>query len=137
MEWTSDFIKLYRWLYHRAPSNVGDDSPDTSTWGLPKVHLRKKHCDIDRYFSNQRIVLNLDFCNKPPPLTTYGAEGGICRGIKAPQCSDYVARNPDVFRETFFEIKDIRYFQNTPLASSRTSTHPDLSYAPDPPKIDP
>ncbi|KAF4507843.1 hypothetical protein G6O67_004298 [Ophiocordyceps sinensis] len=116
MEWTSQSIKLYRWDYHKAPRNVDDDSPDTSAWGSPVAQIQDRDCNIDGHFANQRMVLDLDFCGNPAGMSEQWLS---CKTrTHETNCVDYVAKNPDVFHESYFGIKDIRYFQETPLAPS-------------------
>ncbi|KAM4063936.1 glycosyl hydrolases family 16 domain-containing protein [Hirsutella rhossiliensis] len=121
MEWTSEFIKIYRWRYDLAPRNVDDDSPDTSAWGRPLVYLKNKDCNIDRHFANQRIVLDLDFCGNPAGMPDIW-NGDCRRATRETNCVDYVAKNPGVFRESYFKIKDIRYFQDKPKPRTTTPT---------------
>ncbi|KYK57529.1 hypothetical protein DCS_04539 [Drechmeria coniospora] len=112
MEWTSDFIKLYSWRTGSEPANVGQDSPDTSTWGMPSMFLKNENCDIDRHFTNQRIILDIAFCGNPVAQDVFWGQG--CKAkTKEAVCADYVGKNPADFKDTYFRIKDIRYFQDS------------------------
>ncbi|KJZ79594.1 hypothetical protein HIM_01063 [Hirsutella minnesotensis 3608] len=110
MEWTSDFIKIFRWRSDQAPANVDDSSPDTSIWGPPTAYLKHDHCDIDRHFSNQRLVLGIDFCgNAAGQPDVWNSNCGPQVGERT--CAEFVAKNPQAFRNSYFKIKDIRFFE--------------------------
>ncbi|EGX95212.1 GPI anchored endo-1,3(4)-beta-glucanase, putative [Cordyceps militaris CM01] len=118
LEWTSDFIKVYTWPIGAAPSNIGADKPDTSSWGTPSVQLKKPSCDTETAFSDQKLLFTLPFCGNPPgnpqfwsALAADGKSGPTCETVTgAPTCIDYVAENPQAFKNFFFQIKDIRIF---------------------------
>lgn len=119
LEWTSDFIKVYSWAVNAAPSNIGDDYPDTSSWGKPSVQVGKPNCDTETTFSAQKILFTLPFCGNPPgndqfwsELAADGKSGPTCKSITGEStCVDYVAKNPQAFKNFYFQIKDIRYFE--------------------------
>ncbi|RDA85422.1 hypothetical protein CP532_1538 [Ophiocordyceps camponoti-leonardi (nom. inval.)] len=109
MEWTREFIKLYRWRPGSEPRDINSDQPDTSRWGTPMVYLLNSDCDIDDHFSNQRIVLSLDFCGDPAGMPDVWK--GSCEGVtRETNCVDFVAKNPSAYADSYFKIKDIRYF---------------------------
>ncbi|KAJ6782328.1 hypothetical protein PWT90_07800 [Aphanocladium album] len=118
LEWTSDFIKVYSWPVGSAPSNIGQQNPDTSSWGTPSVQLKKPTCDTETAFSEQKLLFTLPFCGNPPgndqfwsQLSADGRNGPTCKSITgAPSCVDYVANNPQAFKNFYFQIQDIRYF---------------------------
>ncbi|KND89754.1 putative endo-1,3(4)-beta-glucanase [Tolypocladium ophioglossoides CBS 100239] len=120
MEWTSEFIKLYSWHWSNVPSNIGDDAPDSASWGTPVVYLKNKQCDIDDHFSNQKLVLDLDFCGNPAGNPSVWASS--CAAVtKQETCEDYISNFPGDFSEAFFKLKDIRYFEAAKPATSTTS----------------
>ncbi|XWX02403.1 hypothetical protein V2A60_010440 [Cordyceps javanica] len=121
LEWTSDYIKIYTWPIGAAPKNIVDEKPDTSSWGKPSVQLQKSSCDTETAFSDQKLLFTLPFCGNPPgndqfwsSLAADGKSGPTCQSITgAPSCVDYVAKNPQQFKDFYFQIKDIRIFQET------------------------
>ncbi|KAF5127812.1 Endo-1,3(4)-beta-glucanase [Metarhizium anisopliae] len=120
MEWTSDFIKIYSWFPNQVPSNIGSSSPDTSTWGAPTMYLRKDLCNIDKIFKPQRIVLNIAMCGNP---VEFSAWEGTCKNTHGDSCRDYVGQNPDAFKDVYFQVQDIRIFnQDAPKTTSTSTT---------------
>uniref|UniRef100_A0A8H7NEI5 GH16 domain-containing protein n=1 Tax=Bionectria ochroleuca TaxID=29856 RepID=A0A8H7NEI5_BIOOC len=118
MEWTSDSIKLYSWSTGNAPANVNSDSPDTDTWGQPNVYLKNSMCNVDGHFSNQKLVINLDFCGEPAGFDSEWSKSCKAKTNTA-TCIDYISQNPSAFVNAFFQIKDIRVFgTNKPSTSS-------------------
>ncbi|OAA52132.1 Concanavalin A-like lectin/glucanase [Cordyceps fumosorosea ARSEF 2679] len=118
LEWTSDFIKIYTWPIGSAPSNIASAQPDTSSWGTPSVQLEKPNCDTETAFSDQKLLFTLPFCGNPPgndqfwsALPADGKSGATCKSITGEAtCVDYVAKNPQAFKNFYFGIKDIRIF---------------------------
>ncbi|KAG8417995.1 hypothetical protein J3458_005441 [Metarhizium acridum] len=120
MEWTSDFIKIYSWFPNQVPSNIDSSSPDTSLWGQPTIYLRKDLCNIDKIFKPQRIVLNIALCGNP---VEFSAWEGTCKQRHGDSCRTYVAENPAAFDNVYFQIQDIRIFnQDAPKTTSTSTT---------------
>ncbi|KAF1731227.1 putative endo-1,3(4)-beta-glucanase [Beauveria bassiana] len=124
LEWTKDAIKLYTWQIGKAPKNIDSDAPDTSSWGKPSVQVSSSGCDLSRAFGNQTILFTLPFCGNPVGKKQFWSElradskgqvnGKIedtCEIITgAKTCVQYVAENPEAFKEFYFGINDVRYF---------------------------
>ncbi|EFY87375.1 beta-1,3-endoglucanase [Metarhizium acridum CQMa 102] len=135
LEWTKDYIKLFTWPHGKEPENLDDDELDTSSWGKPTVQIRASKCDIDGIFQKQQLMFTLPVCGNPPGSDQFwkeldGGSGKTCDKVtREPTCIDFVAKNPHAFKNFYFQIKDIRYFEqrlikptnNTSMATS-TST---------------
>ncbi|ODA76534.1 hypothetical protein RJ55_07804 [Drechmeria coniospora] len=117
LEWTSEYIKLFSWKRGEEPANIDDDQPDVKSWGAPSVNV--DDCDIDRHFAAQRIIFTLPFCGDPvgTPLFWSELDGGS--GITCDKhtgkktCIEHVASNPKAFKDFYFQVQDIRYFNST------------------------
>ncbi|KAM0665970.1 hypothetical protein ACQRIU_005314 [Beauveria bassiana] len=125
LEWTKDAIKLYTWQIGKAPKNIDSDAPDTSSWGKPSVQVSSSGCDLSRAFGNQTILFTLPFCGEPVGNTQFwtqlqadskgqvnpGKIENTCEIITgAKTCVQYVAENPEAFKEFYFGINDVRLF---------------------------
>lgn len=109
MEWTEEYLKLYNWHTGDEPDNIDSAHPDTSSWGLPNLYVKNDECNIDKHFGAQKMVLHITFCGV---AGTTGFWGETCLDkTKTPQCVDYVSNNPADFKNTFWKVRDIRYFQ--------------------------
>ncbi|KAL6873334.1 concanavalin A-like lectin/glucanase domain-containing protein [Trichoderma longibrachiatum] len=128
IEWTSDYIKLYNWARGAEPANLASSSPDTSTWGTPAVNLQNSNCNIDSHFNSQRMILDIDFCGNPVGTPAFW-EQGCSAATKQATCTDYVAKFPGDFAESFFQIQDIRYFTEGASQSATTSQSASSSVA--------
>ncbi|OAR01228.1 hypothetical protein LLEC1_00180 [Akanthomyces lecanii] len=137
LEWTSDTIKIYTWPIGAAPSNIGSSNPDTSSWGTPSVQLTKPGCDTETAFSDQKLLFTLPFCGNPPgndqfwsQLSADGKNGPTCKSITGEaSCIDYVAKNPQAFKNFYFGLKDIRIFdQDTQGQLSLDGSSPPLTF---------
>ncbi|KAK2616878.1 hypothetical protein QQS21_000256 [Conoideocrella luteorostrata] len=118
LEWTRDYIKIFTWADGQEPSNLGGDAIDTSSWGKPSIHVKKSRCDIDKAFLQQRILFTLPVCGNPPGNDQFwkeldGGSGKTCDKVTGePTCKDYVAKNPQDFKDFYFQIKDVRLFKS-------------------------
>ncbi|KJZ70929.1 hypothetical protein HIM_09680 [Hirsutella minnesotensis 3608] len=130
LEFTSEYIKIYNWARGQEPRDIDSDKPDTASWGMPSAHLKKSHCDIDRAFTqDQRLILDISFCGIPVQEDgIWNAAGGNCAAMTKQTCINYVSKNPGDFKDVYFKIKDIRYFDmKAPTTSSSTSASSSLS----------
>ncbi|KJZ78431.1 hypothetical protein HIM_02469 [Hirsutella minnesotensis 3608] len=121
LEWTSDSIKIYTFPRGAEPSNIDDDEPDTDSWGVPSVHAKKSHCDIDRAFLEQKIIINVAICGTLVDDYFWegfvGTSGKTCRNITGTNCRDHISRHPEAFDDVYFKVRDIRYFAPAALKS--------------------
>ncbi|KAK1983245.1 beta-1,3-endoglucanase [Colletotrichum cereale] len=122
VEWTDDYIKFFSWTHDAAPKDVESDSPDTSSWGTPSMLISNDKCNINSHFSDQKLVINIDFCG------VLAGNDFIWKDQCAAStghdiCSSYVAQNPSVYKDTYFKIKDIRIFKEAskPVTSTPAS----------------
>jgi hypothetical protein len=106
-EWTSTAIKI--WFFSRSdiPLDIASRLPDPSTWGIPSAQFAGE-CDIDAHFQNMQIVINTTFCG-----VWAGAvwASGPC-ATKAKTCEEYVANNPQVFKDAHWLIESINVYQD-------------------------
>ena len=73
MLWDSDFIRVWHFARGNIPSDIVDKKPEPEGWGLPQALFGGSKCDVDTYFKNMNIVLNIVSPNnlviKGPKLT--------------------------------------------------------------------
>ncbi|KAJ0163807.1 Endo-1,3(4)-beta-glucanase, partial [Colletotrichum tanaceti] len=123
VEWTDDYIKFFSWTYGAAPKDIGSDSPDTSSWGTPSMLISNDKCNINSHFSDQKLVINIDFCGVLAG-NEYIWKDQCAASTGHAVCSTYVAQNPSAYKDTYFKIKDIRIFKEgtKPVISTSTSS---------------
>lgn len=107
-EWTSTAIKVWFFPRSEIPSDITHGTPDPSHWGTPSAQFAGE-CDIDAHFQNMQIVINTTFCG-----VWAGAiwQSGSC-GTHAKTCEEWVANNPEEFKNVFWSINSIKVYQTT------------------------
>ncbi|KAM3521142.1 hypothetical protein MY4038_009166 [Beauveria bassiana] len=115
LEWTSDAIKLYNWPIDAAPSNIESSNPDTSSWGTPSAQFIKPGCDTQKTFSNQTLEFSPGLCGGELLWSEDhldGKYGPSCRVITGEEsCHGHVTNKPQAFKNYYFEVENIRIFQ--------------------------
>ncbi|KAK9434637.1 beta-1,3-endoglucanase [Metarhizium brunneum] len=128
LEWTTEYIKLFTWPHGQEPENLNDEELDTSSWGQPSVQLRASNCDINRIFQEQQLMFTLPVCGNPPGSDQFwkeldGGSGRTCDKVtREPTCIDYVSKNPQAFKNFYFQIKDIRYLTQKVIKPTNHTT---------------
>ncbi|KAJ3533428.1 hypothetical protein NMY22_g7338 [Coprinellus aureogranulatus] len=109
VERASNHIKV--WFWSRDAENIpaavknGAKTVDPDTWGQPDAYFPGgENCDINAKFGPQNIIINLTFCGDWAGGATYSRAG--CPG----KCNDYVDKNPDKFKEAYFELGSLRTY---------------------------
>lgn len=59
MEWDSDYIRLWHFPRGAIPADIEAKKPDPKKWGLPQALLGGSKCDVDTFYSNMNIVINI------------------------------------------------------------------------------
>ncbi|CAM1511552.1 Fc.00g090650.m01.CDS01 [Cosmosporella sp. VM-42] len=104
MQWDSDYIRVWHFARGSIPSDIEAKNPDPTGWGLPQAVFGGSKCDVDTYYNNMNLVININFCGD------YGA--GTWKNFDtcmkfADTCEEYVANNPEAFKNAYWEIKSI------------------------------
>ncbi|KAI0132030.1 concanavalin A-like lectin/glucanase domain-containing protein [Xylariales sp. AK1849] len=109
MEWESDGIKLWHWARGNIPNDINYApllTPSPVTWGPPQAIFGGSTCDTDTFFFNMSLVIDIDFCGD------YGDAFWTAQcGNLAPTCREYVARNPQAYLGSFWDINYIDVYQ--------------------------
>lgn len=121
LEWTGESISIYGFSTGAEPSNINSDHPDTASWGQPIMRVSNNKCNLNKHFGPQRVILNLDFCGEPAKFPwVWDPTCGAQTGVKT--CTEFVNSHPEAFAESFFKVKDIRFFQDSRLDPVTTSS---------------
>ncbi|KAL2840662.1 concanavalin A-like lectin/glucanase domain-containing protein [Aspergillus pseudoustus] len=130
MEWQAEYLKI--WFFPRAsiPASITAGSPDTSEFGTPMAHLQGT-CDFKERFTHQKLILDTTFCGEWAGAV-YGDSGCPLSDSSNPMqsCINYVAENPAMFKEAYWELNYIKIYQTgiagiaeaTETAASTSST---------------
>ncbi|CEF85685.1 unnamed protein product [Fusarium graminearum] len=104
MEWDSEYISIWHFPRGAIPADIEAKQPDPRNWGLPQSLFGGAKCDVDKYFSDMKLVLNINFCGDYGEGTW--ANSKVCKAL-APTCREYVANNPTAFKEAYFDVSYI------------------------------
>ncbi|TFL02781.1 laminarinase [Pterulicium gracile] len=98
------------WFWSRSASNVPSDvrngasSINTDNWGTPLAYFPPDSCNMDDYFGDQNIIINLTFCGDWAG-NDYGESG--CPST----CVDYVNNNPSAFRDAYWDLQWLKIYE--------------------------
>ncbi|KAL2813482.1 concanavalin A-like lectin/glucanase domain-containing protein [Aspergillus cavernicola] len=113
MEWQPEYLKI--WFFPR---------PDTSEFGTPMAHLQGG-CNFEERFTHQKLILDTTFCGEWAG-NVYGDSGCPLSDASDPMqsCINYVAENPAVFKQAYWELNSIKIYQTggTSISSTETAT---------------
>ncbi|KAI1264204.1 glycoside hydrolase family 16 protein [Xylariaceae sp. FL1019] len=115
LEWDSEFLKIWHFPRSTVPNDIKMApmvKPNPSSWGLPQAVFGGSSCDPDPYFYNMSLVINTNFCGVYAGQIWGDADR--CDEL-APTCEEYVAGNPSVFNNAFWQINYIDVYQKGPV----------------------
>lgn len=125
MEWNGENIRIWHFPRGYIPRDIENKEPDPESWGQPVAIFGGPSCDVDTYFKNMRLVLNINFCGD------YGnavwGKTDTCNQF-APTCAEYVAQNPEAFTNAFW---DVRYIDAYQFRAGDRNPQPDQPERPD------
>merc|ERR1712093_107670 len=106
---------IQTWFFPRAsiPADIAAGTPDPSTWGTPSAAWPSTTCDMEEYFTEQNIIINITLCGAWAGSAPVFAQ--TCSGL----CTDYIAE-PSNFDTAYFEISSIKAY--TGASTTRTIT---------------
>lgn len=117
MEWAENAIKIWHFARGSIPEDITQKNPDPSNWGNPTASFGGSSCDVDKYFKNMNLVININFCGdwaggvwgKTDSCNTY-----------ASTCNEYVASNPQAFANAYWDIRFIDAYQKGESSSGNS-----------------
>ncbi|KAK1252871.1 hypothetical protein MKX08_004058 [Trichoderma sp. CBMAI-0020] len=128
MEWNEEHIRIWHFARGSIPRDIENKEPDPERWGQPVAIFGGSSCDVDTYFKNMRLVLNINFCGD------YGnavwGKTDTCNQF-APTCAEYVAENPEAFANAFWDVRYIDAYQFRPGNHHPQPDHPNRPDRPD------
>ncbi|KAJ5160925.1 endo-1-3(4)-beta-glucanase [Penicillium canariense] len=127
MQWTEQFLKI--WFFPRSsiPASITKGVPDVSQFGTPMA-LVEEGCDVANSFKAQSFIFDVTFCGDWAG-GVFGQSGCPMSSSDSSQsCINYVAKNPTVFEQTYWEINSVKIYQTgvesrTVASTSHSATH--------------
>ncbi|KIJ25378.1 glycoside hydrolase family 16 protein [Sphaerobolus stellatus SS14] len=102
LEWTDSAMKMWHFNRVGVPADITKGKPNPSVWGPPVANLASTYCELNSYFGPQSLIMNIDLCG------TWA--GSVYPG--GPQaCFKYAQANPEAFKDAYFEIASVKFYQ--------------------------
>lgn len=61
-KWDENGISIWNFYRSAIPPDITSGSPSPDSWGEPSAHLAPDNCDMDTFFYNHTIIINITFC---------------------------------------------------------------------------
>lgn len=120
VQWDSEYLRVWHFARGSIPADIEAKTPDPSNWGLPQSIFGGSKCDVDTFYKNMNIVININFCGDYSSGTWNNYD--TCTEL-APTCEEYVANNPEAFENVYWAVKYIDVYESvddTTLPSNST-----------------
>ncbi|KID92149.1 Concanavalin A-like lectin/glucanase [Metarhizium guizhouense ARSEF 977] len=118
MEWDNEFIKIWHFARSEIPKDITNKTPDTKGWGAPDAVFGGGDCNVDNFFKDMSLVININFCGDWGNAI-WGKSDGC--GKYAATCNEYVANNPKAFANAYWDVRYIETYQKTDVRTSSSS----------------
>ncbi|KAK8032365.1 hypothetical protein PG990_002099 [Apiospora arundinis] len=107
----SQRLRIWFWPKAQVPADARSNNPNPDSWGTPLSDFQTKNggCDVGKTFHSQSIIINTDFCGSEVSQEWWDNSPDCVK--KAPNCREYVAKNPKAFTEAYWLINSIKLFQ--------------------------
>ncbi|KAK7420855.1 hypothetical protein QQZ08_010184 [Neonectria magnoliae] len=108
MQWNLDFLHVWHFPRDSIPADIPAKQPDPTGWGLPQAIFGGSQCDVQSFFNDMNLVININFCGDYGDATWTNYE--TCTKL-ADSCDSYVANNPEAFANAYWDINYIEVYQ--------------------------
>lgn len=115
IEYGETFIKMWSFKEGDAEvENARSSNPDPSTWRQPTFNTlgstSGSSCNVAKYYGNQKIVINLDFCGTAGDLNAgfWGNTATYQWEKQGMSCTDYVGGYPADFQDYYFLVNNVK-----------------------------
>lgn len=104
MQWTSDYIRVWFFARGTIPSDITNQAPNPSSWGLPAAEFQGS-CVIDQKFQAHKIIMNNAFCGEyAGAASVWNSSTNSCAAsTNYSTCNAYVAGQPAAFQNACVE----------------------------------
>lgn len=111
MEWQEKYLKIWYFPRSSIPESLTAGTPDVSSFGTPMAHLQGS-CNFKERFTHQKLILDTTFCGDWAG-GVFGDSGCPVSDPSDPMlsCKNYVAENPAVYKNAYWELNSIKIYQ--------------------------
>lgn len=114
MDWSQSQIAVWFFPRSQIPADITAGKPNPSNWGKATASFTGASCDIGSFFKQHQIVFNTAFCGDWAGKAW--SSDPECSAL-APTCEQYVASNPGVFKDSFWDIHSLKVYQQGAASS--------------------
>ncbi|KAI5463733.1 Pex12 amino terminal region-domain-containing protein [Mariannaea sp. PMI_226] len=108
VQWDESYLRVWHFARGSIPADIEAKNPDPSKWGLPEAIFGGSTCEVDSFFKNMNIVININFCGDYGSTTWKNFD--TCTDL-APTCEEYVANNPEAFEHAYWAVNYIDVYE--------------------------
>lgn len=73
VQWNNEFLSVWHFPRGSIPEDIDAKVPDPSGWGLPQAVFGGADCDVNEYYNNMNLVLNIVSTHYKLRTTEWGA----------------------------------------------------------------
>lgn len=125
MEWTDEAISIWFWPRSSIPSAIKRSSSSSSSstinprnFGTPLAKFTGgSGCDISKHFNGHAITINTALCGD---WAGQNWESDSTCKKKARTCAEYVANNPEAFKDAYWLFNSIKVYTTGSSKSSKS-----------------
>lgn len=126
--WATQFdvagVFIWFWTRDSVPDNIknGGKTLDISSWGPPMASYPSSTCEMEKYFTAQKIIIDITLCGVwagIPSIYNATCKGTGPTGMCYP---DNVIGPGDNYDNAYFDINFIRTYTNSPPTTTTTTT---------------
>ncbi|WPG97417.1 putative endo-1,3(4)-beta-glucanase [Acrodontium crateriforme] len=111
MSWTTSGVTVWMIPRDYQPADLMAGKPDPSTWTFkPLVKFTGSGCDFNAHFQSMQIIINTDFCGSWAGDPKVWQSSGCATQTNTATCNDYVADNPDAFKDANWLFNGIKVY---------------------------
>lgn len=98
------------WFFPRSqiPKDIQDGNPMPHTWPVPNARFQSEKSDWLAHFRKLRVIFNITFCGSW--AGSVWNNNPECKA-KAPTCHEYVANNPEAFKDVYWRIRGLQVYR--------------------------
>jgi hypothetical protein len=109
------------WFFPRddIPADITANQPTPSSWGQPVANFPSTSCDPYKYFYDNFNIFDTTLCGDWAGGVWNYADSGQKESQSCAaktgyaSCADYVKNNGDKFKDAYWEVKSVKYFNST------------------------
>ncbi|KAH7160869.1 hypothetical protein EDB81DRAFT_682109 [Dactylonectria macrodidyma] len=126
VQWNRQYLSVWHFPRGSIPADIKAKQPDPSGWGPPQAIFGGAKCEVDDFFNDMNLVVNINFCGDYGASTWQNFD--TCTAL-ADTCVEYVADNPEAFENVYWDVNYIEVYK-FPSGGEFTIEEPSIPTSP-------